>query len=82
MLAKNPNSGKWKLPYGYKDLGWQLHCGNSAEIRKCVDLFHHNVFSIEYCIEQFDNSLYKNRCTDLICFCDKCKIAWHVDMSD
>ena len=31
-MQKNPKAGTWKLPEGYRDLGWQLHKGNSKEI--------------------------------------------------
>ena len=80
-LQKNPNSGKFILPQGYKDLGWQRYSGNCIEIANCVSLGHHN-FRNENHWREFDNSLYLQRCTDVIKICDTCKIVWHTDMSD
>lgn len=74
MAEKNPNANKFKLPEDYKDLGWQLHSGNCEEIKKCHEKGHKR--------REFDNSLYKRRCTDVIYICDECKIVWHIDMSD
>ncbi len=71
---RNPKANTWELPEGYKDLGCQLHSGNSEEIKKCYEAGHEH--------REFDNSLYRYRCTDVIYICDKCKIVWHVDMSD
>jgi len=73
-MQRNPNHNKWQLPKGYKDLGWQLHTGNSDEVKKCYELGHTK--------REFDNSLYTHRCTDVIYICDECKIVWHIDMSD
>ena len=70
----NPQANKWRHPDGYKNLGWQRHSGNSEEISKCHKLGHNR--------REFDNSLYKYRCTDIINICDECKIVWHIDMSD
>lgn len=80
-LQKNPKAGKFILPAGYKDLGWQLHRGNSEEIANCVKLGH-NDHRNENHWREFDNSMYLNRCTDVITICDTCKIVWHIDMSD
>ena len=80
-LQRNPKSGTWRLPEGYKDLGWQLHSGNSKEIANCVALGHNNHRNEKHWRE-FDNSLYLHRCTDIINICDECKIVWHIDMSD
>jgi hypothetical protein len=74
MWQKNYNKGKLSLDKNYTDLGWQKHSGNSDEIKKCHDLNHSH--------REFDNSTYLNRCSDVIYICDKCKIYWHVDMSD
>lgn len=79
-LQKNPNAGKWKLPDGYKDLGWQLHSGNSPELKSCYKELGHSQKSGER--REFDNSLYLYRCTDVVYICDICKIVHHVDMSD
>lgn len=65
---------KFKIPEDYKDLGWQLHPGNSEEIKKCSELKHQ--------IRKIDNSMFTNRGTDIIYICDECKILWHIDMSD
>lgn len=78
-LQKNPKAGTWKLPNGYKDLGWQRHSGNCEEIANCIKLGHNNN---KKQWRKFDNSLYQNRCTEIITICDKCKIVWHIDMSD
>jgi len=73
---RNPQHGTFILPEGYKDLGWQLHKGNSKEIANCVELGHHDHW------REFDNSLYLHRCTNIVKICDECKIVWHIDMSD
>jgi len=73
-LERNSNADKWQLPSGYKDLGWQLHKGNSEEIKKCHDNGHKR--------REFDNSLYQYRCTDVVYICNECKMVWHIDMSD
>lgn len=74
MLQKNPNAGKFVLPDGYTDLGWQRHKGECEEIAEALK----NGFKIE----EFDNSLYKHRCTDVIKIIHEAKIVWHIDMSD
>lgn len=76
-MEKNPKYNTFKLPDGYRDLGWQLHPGNSPEVKNCCDLRHNNQHWRE-----FDNSLYIHRCTNVITICDACKIVWHTDMSD
>ena len=78
---RNPNAGKWKLPNGYKDLGWQKHAGNSEEVKQCCEKGH-NDYRNEKHQREFDNSLFQNRCTDVVKICDECKIVWHIDMSD
>jgi len=35
---RNPNANKFKLPDGYKDLGWQRHSGNCEEIKECYKI--------------------------------------------
>ena len=80
-LQRNPQSGTWELPEGYKDLGWQRYSGNCEEIANCVKLGH-NDYRNEKHWKEFDNSLFMNRCTDVITICDECKIVWHTDMSD
>lgn len=78
---RNPNAGKWKLPDGYKDLGWQKHPGNNEEVKQCCEKGHNNLMNETHQME-FDNSLFLNRCTDVVRICDECKIVWHIDMSD
>ena len=75
-LQRNPNAGKFVLPEGYEDLGWQLHSGHSSwpHIMKCHELKHKK--------REFDNSLYRYRCTDVVTICDECKHVYHTDMSD
>jgi len=74
MRERNPNYNKFKLPEGYKDLGWQLHSGNSEEVKRCCENKHKTW--------EFDNSLFRCRCTDVITICDVCKTVRHTDMSD
>lgn len=80
-LQRNPKSGTWNLPEGYKDLGWQRHKGNCTEIANCIELGHNDRRNEKHW-RQFDNSLYLCRCTDVVYICDECKIVWHIDMSD
>jgi len=74
MREINPKGGTYQKPSNYVDLGWQLHIGNCIEVKKCHDLGHKRA--------EFDNSLYRNRCTDVIRICDVCKNIYHIDMSD
>lgn len=71
---RNPNANKFVLPQGYKDLGWQLHSGNSEIVKEIYD---NNLK-----VREFDNSLYMYRCTDVVKICDEKKVVWHIDMSD
>jgi hypothetical protein len=73
-MKTNPNHNTYLKPLGYTDLGWQLYSGNSEEVKKCHDLRHKR--------KEFDNSLYLNRCTEVIYICDECKNIYHIDMSD
>ncbi len=70
---RNPNAGTWRLPAGYRDLGWQLRSDN-PELATCRAAGHTR--------QEFDNSLYRFRCTDVVSTCDECKTAHHTDMSD
>lgn len=81
MTQRNPNAGKWKLPEGYKDLGWQLNPDQNEPLKQCIKLGHNNHMNNPHWRE-FDNSLYQYRCTDVVSICDECKIVWHTDMSD
>jgi hypothetical protein len=74
IMERNPNHGKFVRPDGYIDLGWQLYSGNSQEVKACVDAGHNT--------KEFDNSLHRFRCTDVITICDECKTIHHTDMSD
>lgn len=71
---RNPNADKFVLPDGYKDLGWQLHSGNSDVVKKIRDE--------KITVREFDNSLFQHRCTDVVYICDELKVVWHIDMSD
>lgn len=73
-MIRNPKAGTYIKPSDYIDLGWQLHTGNSVEVKKCHDLSHKRA--------EFDNSLFLYRCTDVIYICDICKNIYHIDMSD
>lgn len=70
---RNPNANKFITPNTYKDLGY-LFSNNNEAIVSCRSQKHHT--------KEFDNSLYKNRCTDVITICDECKYIYHTDMSD
>ena len=70
----NPNSGKFIKPTDFKDLGWQIHSGSSPDLAACIKAEHKR--------REFDNSLYMNRCTDVVTICDECKFVYHTDMSD
>ena len=74
----NPNANKFILPEGYRDIGWQVNL-NNPDKKKCYELGH---TMKEGEIREFDNSLFKWRCTDVIRICDICKIVDHNDMSD
>jgi len=79
-LKRNPNAGKFNIPTGYKDLGWQLTEKN-AEFNECLKKGH-NDRRKEMHWGEFDNSTYLCRGTDVITICDECKLIWHTDMSD
>lgn len=74
QLQRNPNYNKFILPDGYRDIGWQLTLEGSPDFAKCIKSKHR--------AREFDNSLFINRCTDVIRICDECKIISHTDMSD
>ena len=71
---RNPKHGQFKTPEGYTDMGF-INGGEKPEVKKCQSALRHR-------LEEFDNSLYMYRCTDVINICHECKIFWHVDMSD
>ena len=73
-LEKNPNAGKFVLPDGYTDLGYQVSSRNNTTVAACR--------AAEHITREFDNSLYRYRCTDVITLCDECKTIRHTDMSD
>lgn len=75
----NPNAGKFTLPEGYTDLGWQISPNNPAW-HKCWKELGHSQKTGER--TEFDNSLFLNRCTDMVTICHACKIVHHTDMSD
>lgn len=70
----NPNHVRNFRIAGYTDLGWQLHSGNSLEVKACKDAGHKR--------RGHDNSLYLFRGTDHIYICDECKNFYHIDSSD
>ena len=73
-MERNPTANRFVSPAGYIDLGWQVHAGNCDKVAKCQELKHK--------IKEFDNSLYRFRCTDVITICDECKTVYHINMSD
>lgn len=72
QLPRNPNCDRFPHP-DYRSLGWQL-MPNHPELVKCKELGHKR--------KEFDNSLFLNRGTDVIYYCDQCKFQYHIDMSD
>ena len=70
---RNPNADKFMQPTGYTNLGWQL-MGNDTRLAACRAAGHKT--------REFDNSLYRYRCTDVVTICDECKHVYHTDMSD
>ena len=78
MRDRNPNAGKFRLPPGYKDLGWQVDTSNPRRAQ-CKENGH-SIATGE--VGEIDNSLYLNRGTDIIRICHVCKIVDHTDMSD
>ncbi len=74
----NPNAGAFRLPDGYRDIGW-LNAGDPPEYKACLAADHHKAPGIW---TRFDNSLYRYRGTDEVTTCSACKIAWHTDSSD
>lgn len=74
-LQPNPNANKFVLPEGYRDIGWQMTLEN-PDYAACVVAHQWKDR------REFDNSTFRNRCTDVITICDTCKIVWHTDMSD
>ena len=65
----------------YKDLGWQEYLSECKEIANCVKLGHYNHGNKKYW-EEFDNSLNLHIYTYEIKICTKCKIIWHIYISD
>lgn len=74
----NPNAGKFKLPESYKDIGWQM-TPNNPDFKSCHQAGHTQRTGE---LTEFDNSMFLNRCTDIITSCSVCKHVWHTDMSD
>lgn len=74
----NPNANKFKIPEGFRDIGWQLTLSN-PDFAQCLASGHTQKSGQ---ITEFDNSLFLNRCTDVIRICSECKIVSHTDMSD
>jgi hypothetical protein len=73
-LTKNLNHGKFNKPIGYKDLGWQIHVGNSHDLKLCKKQGH--------LLKTYDNSHSLGRGSHIIYRCDQCKFIFHIDMSD
>lgn len=72
-MERNPNANKFVMPSGYTDLGWQVTASNCEKAAECQAAKHKT--------KEFDNSLYRFRCTDVITICDTCKTVYHIDMS-
>lgn len=71
---RNPNAGKFVLPKGYTDLGYAGYMKpNEAALAK---------LAMKGDVEEFDNSAYLYRCTDVVMISHTHKCVWHVDMSD
>lgn len=73
MAERNPNAAKFVKPDGFRDLGWQL-APSTPELVTCRTEKHRT--------REFDNSLFRFRCTDVVTICDDCKTVYHTDMSD
>ena len=69
---RNPNAGKFVLPKGYTDVGWQMKGIKATEACRAAN----------HKTREFDNSLFRYRCTDVVTICDECKTVRHTDMSD
>lgn len=72
MPERNPNANTFVRPAGFTDLGWQLNW-EAPELVRCREAGHKT--------RSFDNSLFKNRCSDIITICDECKHIHHTDMT-
>lgn len=72
-MQRNPKHGHFTRPEGYKDVGY-VNSGEGPEIKECYKRQHKR--------DEYDNSLYMHRGTDIITICHECKIVWHTDMSD
>jgi len=72
-FQRNPNAGKFHLPAGYTDIGWQVLPSRPEKVA-CRDAGHKT--------RLIDNSPYLNRGTDYITICDECRYIHHTDMSD
>jgi len=65
--SPNPKHGKFSEVYpGYEDCGWLNGGAKMCDHPK----------------QEYDNSFYIMRGTDIIYICLTCKKYWHVDMSD
>ena len=73
---RNPKGETFQRPAGYTDLGWQLCTEHPAwpVVQACKEAGHKR--------KEFDNSLFRFRCTDVITICDECRYIYHTDMSD
>lgn len=64
----------------FKYLGWQVHTGNSNDLKNCYELGHmghkgeenRHVFDVQHNV----------RGSDVTYWCDACNIYWKIDMSD
>lgn len=72
-LERNPKANTFVMPAGYTDLGWQIPADH-PQTTACR--------AAKHATKEFDNSLYRYRCTDVITICDDCKYVHHTDMSD
>jgi hypothetical protein len=73
MNAINLNHGKFVIPKGYEDLGWQYP--EDHPIKETCRKEGHKTHG-------FDNSMYLNSHEDIITICDECEYVYHTDMSD
>ena len=71
---RNSQHDKFIKPKDYKDLGWQIHIGNSEARKICHEAGHE--------LDEYNNSLFMYRGTEYIYTCHECKMIWHIDMSD
>lgn len=65
---------------GYKTLGWQVHSGNSSELKACLDLGHFGHDGLEK--KRVEDIQHTRTGSNVTYWCSECKNYWKIDMSD